>query len=383
MIIRYVFASPEGDIPLSPEDLSKPFKISPTQNHPFLILRDYFKAIETFFFKHKARVLSGGLQRRVNRPVGLDFLDECRIRSEKHGALYHIARVEISQNGRSMSFAVCTAITEKARGYLNREYDLIRHLNEKLKLPYLPKVFSRGEVPFTHGTQEALFSMVLAEWLEGYHEWHLSEQTKTGSQAVSVWNLDEGYRFASQGETFEIYKQAAKILTLYYDIRRFHHIYPWHHAAGDFVVKIKHGDIHVKLTTVRGYGPTIPFREGEKFNPWTAILYFFLDMTVKMRLDKLDGIGEIAWSGECAVNAVTEGFFDGLKSKGRGRIERRVSTGELLSLLKSFSREEFGRLWWPLLEFYREEDGNDFSVIVNHIEEHTGALYRVIQRFHE
>jgi hypothetical protein len=383
MIIRYLFASPEGDIPLSPEDLSRPFKISPTQNHPFLILRDYFKAIETFFFKHKARVLSGRLQGRVNAPVRLDFPDECRIRSEKCGAVYHIARVEIFQNGRTMSFAVCTAITEKARGYLDREYDLINHLNEKFKLPYLPKVFSRGEVPLIHGTRKAFFSMVLAEWLEGYHEWHLSEQTKTGSRGISIWDLDEGYRFASQGETFEIYRQAAKILTLYYDTRRFRHIYPWHHAAGDFVVGIEHGDPHVKLTTVRGYGRTIPFREGEKINPWTAILYFFLDMTVKMRLDKLDGIGKIAWSGECAVNAVTEGFFDGLTSKGRDRIEHKVSTGELLSLLKSFSREELGRLWQPLLEFYREENGNDSSVIVHHIEEHTGALYQVIQRFHE
>ena len=49
MIIEYLFSSPEGDISLAPEDLARPFLITPSEHHPFLTLGDYFEAIREKF----------------------------------------------------------------------------------------------------------------------------------------------------------------------------------------------------------------------------------------------------------------------------------------------------------------------------------------------
>ena len=48
MKIRYLFSASKGDIPLEPEELALPFKITPTQEHPFLTLKDYFDATGQF-----------------------------------------------------------------------------------------------------------------------------------------------------------------------------------------------------------------------------------------------------------------------------------------------------------------------------------------------
>jgi hypothetical protein len=55
MIVEYLFSSPKGDIPITPDDLRTSFKITPSENHPFLTLGDYFKAIEEFVTKHCAK----------------------------------------------------------------------------------------------------------------------------------------------------------------------------------------------------------------------------------------------------------------------------------------------------------------------------------------
>ncbi|MCD6214526.1 MAG: hypothetical protein J7J46_06080, partial [Candidatus Desulfofervidus sp.] len=98
-------------------------------------------------------------------------------------------------------------------------------------------------------------------------------------------------------------------------IKTFSQIYPWHHAAGDFVANIKHNKIAVKLTTVRGYEPIVGFIKDNNINPIFALIQFFLILSLKMRLDKFDGIGEIGWLGNFCVKATVEGFFEALKNK--------------------------------------------------------------------
>ena len=81
-------------------------------------------------------------------------------------------------------------------------------------------------------------SFLLEDWFEGYHEFHISKDNE-GKQQLKLWDFDHGYKNLSQEQSFEIYKKASKILTLYYDLEDFSQIFPWHHAAGDFVVKIE------------------------------------------------------------------------------------------------------------------------------------------------
>lgn len=225
--------------------------------------------------------------------------------------------------------------------------------------------------------------MFLAEWFEDYHEWHLSVDEADKTQKLRIWDQISGHRFATQKEGFEIYRQAAKILTLYYDIRDSRQIYPWHHAAGDFVVGRKDGDIDVKLITARAYEPLVTFLEEEDINPMVALIYFFLNLTIKTRLDRLDGLGDVAWAGDFTVEATTEGFFRALRIKD---MEQRYHLGrveDFLNLLRSFSAEELNRLYQPLLGHYREEGPDDLSLITNNLEDHTEQLYQVIQRLRE
>jgi len=380
MITKYIFLSPEGDIPVGPIDLAKPFKITPSEKHPFLTLGDYFKAIKKFILKDKVGYLTALLSDRLDKSISFDRINKLLIRSEKHGALYHLASVEMFVDGQPIKYAVSTAVSDRGKTYLNCEYDALNYLEESFNLPYLPKVYFRGEGWLYAGDRKESLAMFLAEWLENYHEWHLSMDEKEKDQKVCIWDQKTGHRFASQKETLEIFRQASKILTLYYDTGDFRQIYPWHHAAGDFVVKTWKGKIDVKLTTARNYEPVMTFLKEEDTNPLVAIIYFFLNLTIKMRLDKIDGLRDVAWAEDFVLPAVMEGFFEGLKTKEQEGSYRLGRIQDLHSLLKSFSWKEIYKLFQPLLEFYREDDPDDFSVIKMNLEGHVRQLHLVIQR---
>jgi len=388
MIIKYLFSSPEGDISLGPvedpvfagEDLARPFLITPSEHHPFLTLGDYFEAIRRFILKDQGKRLAYVLKERLNREIGPDNIQKILVRSEKHGALYHLASVEIFVDDKQVKFAVSTAVSAKAKGWLTREYEMLKFLNSSLKLPYLPNVYLRGEVKCQAGNgKHETLSMLLSEWFEEYHEWHLSIDENDGKQKICIWDFQNGNRYASKDEAFEIFRQASKILTLYYDTKDFNQIYPWHHAAGDFIVKTRESSVDVKLTTVRDYQSIMGYFSEEPANPMIAIVYFFLNLTIRMRLDKLDGVGETVWAGDFCVNATTEGFFDAIRVM---EAEERYQLGkieDMLSLLKSFGEEEIGNLFHPLLGWYQEGDTAEFQVIQANLRSHVNLLWHALQ----
>jgi len=382
MIIKFLFSGPEGDIPLGKDDLVTPFKITPSENHPFLTLCDYFESIKGFILKDNGIALSHVLSERLGEGIDFSGITRILIRSEKHGALYHLASVEIFADGQSSKLAVSTAVSEKGKAWVEHEYDMLNFLDKTFNLSYLPKPYFRGSVECHAGTRQEFLSMFLTEWFEDYHEWHLAIDEEEKKQKICIWDQKKGHRFASREEAFEIIRQGSKILTLFYDTRNFSQIYPWHHAAGDFVVRNRNGVIDTKLTTVRNYEPFMVFESQSDINPMVAIIYFFLNMTIKMRLDKLDGVGDVVWAGDFCVEAATRGFFEALRIM---EDESRYHLGkleDLLLLLKDFSREELGRLFFSVLDFYGQEDPGDFSAIKINLESHVNQLYQVLQGFH-
>ncbi len=46
-----------------------------------------------------------------------------------------------------------------------------------------------------------------------------------------------------------------------------------------------------------------------------ALLVFFLNLTIRMRLDRLDGTDELAWSDDITVPGSLLGFLEGLAQK--------------------------------------------------------------------
>jgi hypothetical protein len=218
--------------------------------------------------------------------------------------------------------------------------------------------------------------MFLADWFEDFHEWHLCfDQEK--SLRVRLWDLKGGYSFLDEAQIRGLFREIAAILTMYYDTTGFRQIYPWHHAAGDFVMHP--GDPpEVRLTTVRRYEPIMSFPGGEN-DYFISAAYLLLNLSVRMRLDRLDGTGKAVWGGAFSVEAAVEGFFKALRIMEQ---ETRVRPGmaeELLTVLRSMNKDEISRLYGPLLDIYSGEDPEDFELISSHLEEHAEDLMRAIE----
>ena len=377
MTVQYLFSSSEGDVLLDEKTLDRAFLLNPFEAHPFLTLRDYFQSIERFFLNHLE-----DLGKKCNASLSPDRTDEILIRSEKHGTLYHVASVEITGHGTRRKFAVSTAFSGPRKELLLREYETMRFLNQHFSYDYIPKVCLASEVLCSNPKGNETVVMCVSEWLEGYHEWHLTED-QDGKQAVLIWDMEKGNRRASREEGFSIFSEAARILTLYYDTKTYRQIYPWHHAAGDFVVKLAGGATEVKLTTARNYMPLISFPRKADTNRVTALVAFLLNMAVQMRLDRMGGVGEPVWAQEEFVSPCLEGFFGALqtmKAEGRGALGEGP---DLLTLLKKFSKEEIQTLYAPLVVSYQEEKPADFVVVEKNLEGHIATLWNCLQVFDE
>ena len=383
MLTEYFFSDQKGDIHAGPDDLTLPFRISLSEEHPFLTLGDYFDSIRDFVLREHRKAFEDVLRKRLNDDsIGFHEIEKVLIRSEKHGALYHLASIEVfTRGGMSAKLAVSTALSEAGKLCLAREFDTLKFLNHTFNVSYVPEPYLKGVVKRQVGSEKESLDMFLTEWFEDYHEWHLSYDENVKEQRIRIWDLKNGHRIATSKEGFEIFRQASGILTLYYNTQDFRQIYPWHHAAGDFVVKSKDRVIEVKLASARQYKTVMAFPSKEAINPMVSLVYFFLDLTVRMRLDKLEGIGQTAWADGFSIKATTTGFFDGLlvmESEGRyglGNIE------DLLSLLKGFSDDELRKLYDSLLDLYRYGDPGNLAVIRANLDNHISRLHYVLQRF--
>jgi hypothetical protein len=377
MRVEYLFSSSEGDVLLAEKTLDRAFLLNPFEAHPFLTLRDYFQSIERFILDRVEVLVE-----KSKTALSPDRIGEMLIRSEKHGTLYQVASVEITGHGSRRKFAVSTAFSETRRKLLLHENETMTYLNELFPYNYIPKVYLASETLCSNPKGSDTVVMCVSEWLEGYHEWHLSVD-QDGKQAVLIWDMEKGNRTASAEEGWSIFREASRILTLYYDPKTFRQIYPWHHAAGDFVVKCAGGAVEVKLTTVRNYLPLISFPTKADTNRAIALVAFLLNMTVQMRLDRIGGVGEPVWAQEEFVSPCLEGFFGALQTM---KTEGRCDWGEgpdLPTLLKNFSKEELQRLYAPLMESYREEKPEDFKVIEKNLEDHIATLWKALQAFDE
>jgi hypothetical protein len=222
---------------------------------------------------------------------------------------------------------------------------------------------------------------MLGEWLEGYNEWHESEDPETGDRAVHLWDYTNGFRYLTDDEIYEILRQAAFILTCYYDQKSFRQIYPWHHGAGDFIVKTVQGQVAVKLITARQYEPLVHFEEPHENDKLIATIHFLLNLVLRMRFDRLDGVIEPVWLKPIAVHAAVAGFFDCLSSLQGDPRHIIGPAAEFLSIMQSFDSREIIEMYDSLLEIYADEDQDDFNLIKEELADHAAELHQTLQRY--
>ncbi len=228
--------------------------------------------------------------------------------------------------------------------------------------------------------------MFLGEWFEGFNEFHISVDPADEQHKIVVWDHEHGSYFLSAGQTEDLYRRAAKILTGYYNVETSEQISSWHHAAGDFVLKCQNREIDVKLITVRRYAPMfekdpeIGHDDPDVEQILESLLVFFLNLSVKMRIDRLDGVGEIVWSDDIAVKGVLKGFFEGLVSKPPIRSFPGSLADGFRQHLLACTYEDLLDLNSAMVQAYHSM-APEVPVIRQNLKQHVEDLYRAIEQF--
>ena len=373
--MRFLISSPGGDIEAGARQLSLPYRIGLVEEHPFLTLGDWFYAAQSFLVKNfnqpGSPIQSGG-NGPSPAPAG-------SIRSEKHGALYHVARVELDLGKGLYRACLLSALSCTAKKWLYREFETITMLGKAFALDYLPAAFLLDQVELEQKGMKESFLFALTEWLEGYHEWHIAGKDCDGRDTISIW--DGKGRTAAGPEVHSIYRQASRILTNYFNVESLCQIGPWHHAAGDFVVGSKNAFPDVKLTSARGYSPSALFSGARPKDPWTGLVFFMLELSVRMRLDKIEGTGDCVLASPLILPAVVSGFFEGLLDKEKRQELCGLSPVDFLNLVRGFTRDEYAGLLECIKDLLAQEDPSDHLGFSENLYSHAGKLLEALRSF--
>ena len=287
-------------------------------DHASVSHADYFQAARRFLEVGSYRVVTRAVSQCLNQKIKPQDISRIRIRLAKHGAYYHPARVEIVVDSKQLTFVLNVALSGPGQRFVERDYQHLKRLNTETPFHYLPQVYGFDRIATPAGSK---FGMFLGEWFDDYHEFHLAPDPADGKLKMVVWDEARGRYFLTDDQTKALYARAAKILTCYYNPASTEQVLAWHHAAGDFVVKLTEDRLKLKLVTVRRYASTFESKQqalSAADDPnWIlqGLLIFFLNLSIQMRLDRIEGVGEMVWSEKSAVEATFTGFLDALSLK--------------------------------------------------------------------
>jgi hypothetical protein len=344
---------------------------------------DYFRAVRSFLESDSYKIITRAIAGQLGRDVKPQHIDELRIYLEKHGQFYHPARVETILCQKQLSFVLNVAISESGRGLIEREYHLLNRLNNTQSFHYLPQVFGFGRIC---GPQGMNFDLFLGEWFEGFHEFHISIDPADQKPKILVWDDARGRFFLSHDQMQQLYAQAATIWTCYYNLQSFEQISAWHHGAGDFVVKIENDRIELKLVTVRQYAAVFESSNDARTEQiesqliLQALLVFFLNLSLHMRLDRFDGTGEMMWSDKAAVEATLIGFLEALSIKPNivGLPDSPLAC--FIAYLSSCTQEDLLDLFQAIVGRFNPKMP-ELPLIKENIIEQVETLYHIMRKF--
>jgi hypothetical protein len=338
----------------------------------------YFSAIRDVISRDTYEPLVDATARQLAEDISLSDIDEILIYAEKHGSDYHPARIEVTVHDACAAFVMNVAVTARGKDRLCREFDVLQHLNSKYSYRFLPQTYCWGEALYGSGPGENNMLMFLADWFKGYHEFHLSIDQNDHSQKLVVWDAVKGHQYLSPSQARQVYSQAARVMTLYFDMETFEQIFPWHHAAGDFVVKTEDKSLDVRLVTARQYAPMLGCTE--EISVHEALLFFLLNLSMRMRLDRLDGVGAVAWADDDCVEATVGGFIEGLWTREQqGIIDGNFVDG-FLRFCRSLDKDDLFDGCDALIDAC-DPSAPDIPLIRSRLESHVRELHTALHKF--
>lgn len=379
-LIRFSLASPRGLMPFNDQVLDTAVPLArPASDETAsekITYRVFLQGIEAFIRRHWDRFAEAVSEQAATPVNNIDLIE---IVAEKHGSDYHPARIRVHANGLTVCFVANVAITDRGRDRLDKDYQWLKHFRLNFQNSFVPQTYFLGrQTIFDTDGEEMDLVMFVAEWLEGYHEFHLSRNVEQGTLETVVWDMDRGYGSLSEPQSGEVYRQASLILTYYYDVHTFREVFPWHHASGDFVVHLGREALDVKMITVRQYEARTVFHHEAPENSVNALMVFLANLTIRMRLDRLDGVGDIAWAADHCVEATIQGFLDAMKTKvAQGHCSQQV-VDDLLGALEAMSPVEWAELFQFVAESY-DPSAPDVPVIRENLADHIFSVYSAIR----
>ena len=304
---------------------------------------DYFLALRSYVTGPGLAHIENAIASRLSgRPVP-GRPDRIAITLEKHGEFYHPARLTVAMPDAEISLVLNVALTPVGRSWMASETAALPRVAARLPTGSVPTVYGQAALP---GPAQTPLGLFLADWFDGFHEFHLSIDRRRGRQAMIVWDTTGAPFFLTEQQQGEVYRQSAYLLTRAYDPQSTRQIYPWHHAAGDFILRVEGGPLALRLITVRQYAPTLAGdREAlDDDARLTALMVFFLNLSLRNRLDRLDGTGPAAWADPVALPATVEGVFQALDAKPANALAGLLKTyrvSELIETLEALA-ERYG-----------------------------------------
>ncbi len=338
---------------------------------------DYFTAVSDYLNGDGRDALALAAQDQLGRAFHLSALDRIQIHLVKHGAFYHPARVTVTIGTRRLDVVLNVAVSPAGRERLAAEAAHLAHLAADFSPRFIPRVYGWGAGRI--GDREPL-PMFLGEWLNGYHELHPTVGSDH-QRPWAVWDPEHGRWHLSETQVAEFFRQAVFILTHYFDPHTIAAIQAWHHAAGDFVVRAQGADLELRLITVRRYGPLLLLVQDDELTIerlLEVLAVFFLRTSLWMRLDRLDGVGDLTWAGEAALPPMWEGFVQGLESMARRNDFPGNFVPSVIAYLAGHGRDEWLALGETILARFSAELP-EANLLRRHLARHTDGLARIVK----
>lgn len=358
---------------IAPIPLSRYMKAEGAVDPPKLTYGDYYSAVRNFLEDRQFKILITALHAADKKSCRMEDIDRVDIFLEKHGQFYHPCRAVVRLKNDTCTFVVNVAVSSYGKNAIEQEFNLLSRLADFADGHFLPQVYGCDTVSLSNGYDVKMF---IGEWFEDFHEFHLSREPATGQNKIRVWDGNQTSRFLSNAETEKLYRQIAKIITLYYDPETFGQIHPWHHAAGDFVVCCTGDEIDVRLVTVRNYGALLETSERDDSTILEAMIFFLVNLSIRTRLDRLDGVEDVVWADAPAVSGTIQGFWDGLTAKNPPWDHR------FKQFMKSILFSDFKEICEETVDSYHPQ-APEISVIRSHLPQHAIDMYESITAFLE
>jgi len=350
-----------------------------SEQMPFISYGDYFTGARSFLSRNHFEAVINAAADVYHLEINPRDIEAIYIFLAKHGEFYHPSRIEVNVRNRRLIFVLNVAISDTGLQFIQKEYQFLNHLNMSFPYSFLPRVYGQGEVGFHHGRPIRLF---LAEWFEGFYEFHLFRRSTDNKTGIAVWDDIRGNYYLNDAQALKLYEQAAMILTCYYNVMTSEQISSWHHAAGDFVIRVDNENLEARLITVRNHTPLVENIDNDLDSLFDALLIFFLNLSIRMRLDRIDGVGETAWCDDLAVKGTVAGFFQGLKYQVKAGLIPNDLVHGFRAYLWLFKVDDLLN-WATALVDRLHPNAPELKLIKSRLNEHVKNLHTILNRNNE